>query len=48
MSDWTTVSREAILNDTTVDEIFDAYINATLWYKSLLEEAEAALDNMPS
>ena len=43
-SDWKTVSREAILNDTTVDEIFEAYINATLWYKSLLEEAEAALE----
>jgi EAL and modified HD-GYP domain-containing signal transduction protein len=43
-SDWTSVSREAIINDIEIDEIFEAYINATLWYKSLLEEAEAALE----
>jgi EAL and modified HD-GYP domain-containing signal transduction protein len=40
-SDWTTVSRELILNDVEVDDIFDAYINAALWYKSLIEEAES-------
>lgn len=38
-SDWKMVSRQLIINDIEVEDIFNAYLDATLWYKSLIEEA---------
>lgn len=37
-SDWTSVSRRLILDDVSVEDVYDAYISATLWYKDLIEE----------
>ncbi len=43
-ADWTSISRELIISGVAVDDIFDAYIDATLWYKTLMEEAEEAFE----
>jgi len=37
-ADWKTVSRELIINDLTTEDIYEAYTNALLWYRDLLND----------
>lgn len=37
-ADWQSVSRQLIIEDISVDTVYDSYINAALWYKDLIED----------
>lgn len=44
-SEWHSISRQLIVNDISVENVYDAYISATLWYKDLLTASEDESDN---
>ena len=44
--DWTNVARLMILNNSTVEEIFEAYMSTLTWYKDLLHSFEAFQEDM--
>ncbi len=44
-SDWREVSRRLIIDDASVEAIYDAYIGATLWYKELIDEAAVTAES---
>lgn len=38
IADWQSVSRQLIIEGLSVDTVYEAYIDATLWYKNLIED----------
>jgi hypothetical protein len=41
MADWAAVSRELIIHDLGINDIYDAYIEAVSWYTDLITASDA-------
>lgn len=48
-SEWHSVSRQLIVNDINVEDVYNAYIGATIWYKDLIsvDEDDGTVNPVP-